>query len=84
MHVDDVGPVSGLGQARSDGTGTGQRERQRRRQHAKQVDQGDEPPSSHSSRSGKADDHLDVNSFDFSMSRLANIAANLKPAKPEL
>ena len=65
MHMNHTRHMA-LAQTRSDGMCAWQRIRDRRRQHTKQIDQGDEPPCSHSLHSGKTNQHVDANALECS------------------
>jgi hypothetical protein len=64
MHVDHTGHVTGVYQAGRNSLRAGQRKGERRRQHAKQIDQGNEPPCSQTLRFGHSDEQAGVNTFD--------------------
>ena len=64
MHVEDAKHVTGVDQAGRNSLRAGQRKGKRRRQHAKQIDQGDEPPCSQTLRFGHSDEQAGVNTFD--------------------
>jgi hypothetical protein len=64
MHVDNAGHVTSVYQAGRNGLRPRQRKRNRRRQHAKQIDQSDEPPRSQTLRFGHSDEQAGVNTFD--------------------
>src|SRR6266851_287029 len=65
MHMNHARHMILVGQTMSDGMCAGQRIRNRRGQHTKQIDQGDEPPCSHSLHSRQADEHVDVSTLYF-------------------